>query len=93
MPIVDTDGRVIAVLVGRPDDADWENVTAAAYGALTDASLHLEFKSKVKNHRRGRFPALNFGISYGGGQTVRAFSSEDFTLLISARLRHRNQEI
>lgn len=74
-PIVDNDGRVIAVLVGQPDDPDWHNVASAAYDALTDAASRLKFSSKIKNHRRGRFPALNYGISHGGGTEVCTFLS------------------
>lgn len=70
MPLVDHDRRVIGHLIGRPaDDPTWGSVNDEASRALEHARNKLVFSTKDKVHRRGRFPALAYGISHGGGQT------------------------
>ena len=68
--IVDKDGRIIAVLAGSPNDADWASVHRSAYAALQTARRRCRFPKKTTTHRRGNFPALSAGISFGGGQKV-----------------------
>lgn len=70
VPITDKDGRVIAVLAGQPDDPGWDEVHQSAADSL-DACRG---KMKQGTHRRGRYPMLSSGISFGGGQTVRSSS-------------------
>ncbi|KAH9842015.1 uncharacterized protein C8Q71DRAFT_690084, partial [Rhodofomes roseus] len=67
-PITDDCGRVIAVLCGAPDDSQWHNVQAGAAAAIAEAREELSLTVKDRVHRRGDFPALAVGISYGGGQ-------------------------
>ena len=69
--IVDKDGRIIAVLVGCPANLDWPSVHRSAHAALQAARKRCRFPKKSTKHRRGDFPALSAGISYGGGQKVR----------------------
>lgn len=65
--IVDQKQRIIAVCVGRPSgDKTWESMHQKASEILGVAKDGILF-GKKKN-RRGNFPALSFGISYGGGQ-------------------------
>ncbi|KAI0047168.1 hypothetical protein FA95DRAFT_1492950, partial [Auriscalpium vulgare] len=82
--ILDANDRIIAVLLGRPKEHEDESRTLPEHrwtattsrvavlfedlrrkglesGALTDAHLA---------HRRGKYAALSFGNSYGGGATV-----------------------
>lgn len=68
--IVDKDGRVIAVLAGCPNDSNWESVHKSGHVALQSARKRCRFPKKARNHRRGNFPALSAGISFGGGQKV-----------------------
>jgi hypothetical protein len=68
VPITDGSGRVIAVLVGRPDDENWEVVHLSAAQALEDARPKRRFPPKSLNHRRGTYPALHSGVSIGNGQ-------------------------
>ena len=42
-----------------------------AFNALKASRQRCRFPKKSKQHRRGKFAALNCGISHGGGQTVR----------------------
>jgi hypothetical protein len=66
--IVDRDGRLIAILGGRPKDERWERVQAEAQEHLQEALDRLEME-KGCSHRRGQFSTLSCGVSHGGGQT------------------------
>ena len=74
--ILDKKERVVAALVGRPDDPQWGNTVDAAAGVMreverqgADADL---FTEDSLHHRRGQFLAIPAGVSFGGGQTVRS---------------------
>ncbi|KAF7970990.1 hypothetical protein HWV62_22491 [Athelia sp. TMB] len=67
-PICDSKGRVIAVCVAQP--RSWECVNRDAVAAIKAARKRLYFPKKSRRHRRGDFPALAYGVSYGGGQQV-----------------------
>ncbi|KAH7918686.1 hypothetical protein BV22DRAFT_993901, partial [Leucogyrophana mollusca] len=68
--IVDAEDRILAVLAGRPDDPTWDDVVEDATKALHEAGLAAKIPVKKRRHRRGEYPALAAGVSYGGGQTV-----------------------
>lgn len=67
--ILDSCGRIIAVLAGRPDDPSWESVHLEAVELLEKTRPLLRLSKKSTRHRRGNFAALSYGISHGGGQT------------------------
>lgn len=46
-------------------------VNRDAQALFDDTRIRFNFKPEQATHRRGEFPALAVGISYGGGQTVR----------------------
>lgn len=69
--IVDTEGRVIGLLAGRPADPAWDNVASEAYAAMARAAKEATFSAKQKLHDRGNFATLAVGVSFGGGRTVR----------------------
>lgn len=80
--IVDKDGRIIAVFVGKPDDPEWDTkVVPGACRALDRAwRTGVEngaFSSADRVHRRGTFLSVTFGASFGGGQLV-IFLAMDF---------------
>lgn len=50
------------------NDPTWPSVQLKCANSLENAKKSLYFSKKQKNHRRGNFLALSFGISYGGGQ-------------------------
>lgn len=57
------------MLVGRPgSDPTWEPMHIAAADKLEEARGRCKLSPKDTLHRRGRFPALASGISFGGGQ-------------------------
>ncbi|KAL1736325.1 hypothetical protein EV714DRAFT_198920 [Schizophyllum commune] len=69
VPILDKKRRVIAVLAGAPDQKDWPAQHTSLADAIEAARPHLKFTTVQKKHRRGVFPAIAVGHSYGGGQT------------------------
>lgn len=72
-PILDNGGRVIAVLAGRPSDSSYTEAADRAFEAMVCEGRAAGFGSDVPKHRRGAFPALNTGVSYGEGQQQPAF--------------------
>ncbi|KAH9846592.1 hypothetical protein C2E23DRAFT_683769, partial [Lenzites betulinus] len=67
-PIVDAEGTVFAVLAGRPRDEGWDKEVCDATRALEDARATCGMNGEYL-HRRGEYPCITSGISYGGGQT------------------------
>ncbi|PPR01535.1 hypothetical protein CVT26_015140 [Gymnopilus dilepis] len=68
-PILDANGLVMGVCIGAPrGDESWEDVHQRAADVIQNARPNLVFDPKEKTHRRGKFPAVNVGISHGGGQ-------------------------
>lgn len=72
--ILDDEGRIIAVLAGRPTKDsgagdDWAEVIAGLEAAINKLHRRCSFTAKDRDHRRGPHPAKAFGVSYGGGQT------------------------
>ncbi|KAJ7791526.1 hypothetical protein B0H14DRAFT_2624906 [Mycena olivaceomarginata] len=70
--IVDADGRIVAVLIGRPEGDDWDEVIDEI-NRLFDAIRRRGYKRKVfkagsKSHRRGTYHLLFDGYSFGSGQ-------------------------
>ncbi|KAJ7705954.1 hypothetical protein B0H16DRAFT_1746966 [Mycena metata] len=69
-PILDRNGRIIAVLAGQPYHAEYRAATDAAFAAMRSASKTTHFSAEMKKHRRGLFAAVNVGLSYGKGQST-----------------------
>lgn len=74
--IIDDENRIIAILLGRPvakpgTPDDWPTVVAGLEAAINKLGEEGDFSKEERNHRRGPLPAKDFGISHGGGQTVR----------------------
>ncbi|KZT00442.1 uncharacterized protein LAESUDRAFT_666199, partial [Laetiporus sulphureus 93-53] len=67
-PITDSEGRVIGVLAGSPNDPSWQSVNSEASALLKKAQTQMHFTSKMEKHLRGDYPALSVGVSFGGGQ-------------------------
>lgn len=70
IPITDSSGRVIGVLVGRPDDSSWEHVHLAAADDIEAARREMEIPKGATSHRRGRFYAEAVGATMGPGARV-----------------------
>ncbi|KAG2737102.1 hypothetical protein P692DRAFT_201733700, partial [Suillus brevipes Sb2] len=68
--LLDKNKRIIGVLAGQPRDDDWELAVSRACAAMEDARSRCAFKVCDTQHRRGLYPCLAAGVSYGGGQQV-----------------------
>ncbi len=68
-PIVDNKGRIVAVIVGQPHDTSYSAACMGAHDEIMREGAAANFR-KASSHRRGHFPAVNVGISYGKGQRV-----------------------
>ncbi|KAF8179481.1 hypothetical protein K438DRAFT_1603652, partial [Mycena galopus ATCC 62051] len=70
--ILDADGRIVAVLLGRPETADWDQVIAEMERVFEGVRLRSVarsvFKPKARRHRRGDFYVLKGGVTRGPGQ-------------------------
>ena len=65
--IFDSKDRVIGACVGPPDIAEWPAVHCAAFEKANAEREQATFAKEEHKHRRGRFPAINVGISMGTG--------------------------
>ncbi|KAK6978070.1 hypothetical protein R3P38DRAFT_2580491 [Favolaschia claudopus] len=71
--ILDCEGRIIAILLGRPEEEEeWEQVIRQIIELFNRVRKSGEksraFRPKDLSHRRGRFAVLASGVSFGGGQ-------------------------
>ncbi|KAJ7198440.1 hypothetical protein C8J57DRAFT_1635380 [Mycena rebaudengoi] len=70
--VLDVHGRIIVILIGTPEDPDWDKVIKDAIKAMKRARRHGArrglFKTGDMHHRRGRYLPLHSGVSFGGGQ-------------------------
>ncbi|KAJ7038633.1 hypothetical protein C8F04DRAFT_951034, partial [Mycena alexandri] len=69
--ILDVDGRIIAILLGTPEDEEWPQVIEDAVAAMARARREALRSGEWRVgaiHRRGTFLPLRYGVSFGGGQ-------------------------
>ena len=88
---MDEEKRIIAALVGQPDDPEWSEVIDAATAVMQEVQqLGMSeqlFSEKHLDHRHGEFLAIPVGVSFGGGQTVRIdWLSQRYRLLTNSNL-------
>ncbi|KAK0430349.1 hypothetical protein EV421DRAFT_1672427, partial [Armillaria borealis] len=67
--IVDNKGQIVAVIAGQPHDPSYSAACMDAHDEIMQEGAAANF-CKASSHHRGRFPAVNVGISYGKGQRV-----------------------
>jgi hypothetical protein len=67
--LVDTEGRIIAVLVALPSDPTWKDVADGMEAAFREAQPAMSSSSSEED-KRGNFTKINAGYSFGGGQQV-----------------------
>ncbi|KAF9035951.1 hypothetical protein BJ165DRAFT_642156 [Panaeolus papilionaceus] len=70
VPLIDEEDRIIAILAGMPVDPGYLQAGKNVFARGLLASQQGNFSSDERQHRRGSFVSLPFGISYGSGQTV-----------------------
>ncbi|KAH9857668.1 hypothetical protein C2E23DRAFT_805249 [Lenzites betulinus] len=66
--ILDGADRIVGVLAGRPEDPAWDGVVREANIAMHRARRRCRFRRPDVAHRRGSYPTLARGVSFGGGQ-------------------------
>jgi|SRR5882762_2553672 len=76
--IVNEKNHIIAMLCRRPKDGNWDRVVEEMTRVLLGAREQANLKPEDLSHRRGHYPALSTGVSYGGGQTVRSLFISPF---------------
>ncbi|KAJ7028885.1 hypothetical protein C8F04DRAFT_963445 [Mycena alexandri] len=90
-PIVDRNGRIIAVLAGQPDHDGYRDATQLAFEAIRDAGNNARFPAEMRKHRRGLFAAVNVGLFYGQGQWTPCWlNNKDYTGLAEGLLANAN---
>ncbi|KIM79960.1 hypothetical protein PILCRDRAFT_9849, partial [Piloderma croceum F 1598] len=85
-PIVDGQDRIIAALAGQPNDPQWDGVSDGAADAVRNAGEACSFTPNQGKHRRGPFPALATGVSFGGGQQASNLLNSTINALVLASL-------
>lgn len=68
MPILDTEGRIVAILAGCPNDKSWPELSRHAAKLLEQTRVSCNMQEE--KHRRGMFSSLRGGVSHGGGQKM-----------------------
>ncbi|PPQ67439.1 hypothetical protein CVT26_007233 [Gymnopilus dilepis] len=66
-PYFDSEGRLVCVAAGRPDDARFLAAADAVFEHLAVAGKAAAFRKSHVEHPRGAFPAVNVGITHGQG--------------------------
>ena len=90
-PLVDKCGIICGILAGQPSEKGYHDATIAAFKAIRDAGNATTFNEKVTTHRRGDFPAINTGVSYGKGQKEpRSLRTDPYTEMIEGLLESRD---
>lgn len=69
-PILDSQGRILAVLIPPPDNSSYQESTKRAFSAMKAQVAWADFHGKDLHHKRGdNFAGINVGLSYGNGHT------------------------
>lgn len=61
---------MIAVLAGQPQDEGYADSCHKVFDLLAWEGAASKFSTKEQLHRRGSYPALNVGVTYGKGTPV-----------------------
>ncbi|KAJ6562525.1 hypothetical protein B0H19DRAFT_942775, partial [Mycena capillaripes] len=69
-PLIDSKGRIFAVLAGQPRDPTYQTSVASAFDAILQEGTAARFPASMRNHWRGLFAAINVGLTFGKGQKV-----------------------
>lgn len=72
MPLYDRKNRIYASLSGRPAGDSYGTAASNSFFRILEEGSDANFHRSHSVHRRGNFPALNVGVSYGMGQQVPA---------------------
>ncbi|KAJ7260848.1 hypothetical protein B0H12DRAFT_1013847, partial [Mycena haematopus] len=85
-PLVDSAGRIFAVLAGQPDNDAYRAAVQRAYAFIKEQGNTTHFSAAMRNHRRGLFAAVNVGLTMGKGATIPSWIDGHQTSLAEALL-------
>ncbi|KAJ3807758.1 hypothetical protein F5876DRAFT_47434, partial [Lentinula aff. lateritia] len=68
VPLADGEHCVMVCMLDGPDDPTYQKAVENMTESILNAGQETAWTSKEKKHKRGNFPALARGISYGKGQ-------------------------
>ncbi|KAF9529559.1 hypothetical protein CPB83DRAFT_852309 [Crepidotus variabilis] len=68
-PVLDSLKRVAVVLVGKINQESYQNATKEVFEGMEACGASAYFSDSESKHKRGKFPAVNVGISLGPGGT------------------------
>jgi hypothetical protein len=89
--LIDKGGVICGVLAGQPSQKKYRDAATAAFKAIQDADKATKFNKKTTTHRRGNFPAINTGVSYGKGQKEpRSLQTHPYTPTVDSLLKNPN---
>ncbi|KAJ7233283.1 hypothetical protein B0H12DRAFT_1028599 [Mycena haematopus] len=91
-PLVDAQGRILAVLVGQPDDDGYRTAVRRAFDFISSEGCGARFPASMRHHRRGLFAAINIGLTHGKGQLAPTWMDNGVYTPLVARLL-ANQDI
>ncbi|KAF8186239.1 hypothetical protein BJ912DRAFT_1060287 [Pholiota molesta] len=66
-PIVDCNGLIVAHIAGSPPDTSYDEDCMKLFNVIIEESSSDTFKKAELNHKRGEFPAVNFGFTLPNG--------------------------
>ncbi|KAF8208625.1 hypothetical protein K438DRAFT_1573939, partial [Mycena galopus ATCC 62051] len=90
-PLVDSTGRIFAVLAGQPTKEGYPEAVARAYNFIKSQGYAAHFPASMCRHRRGLFAAINVGLSYGKGQTAPTWlDNKEHTALAQSLLANKD---
>ncbi|KAJ7481041.1 hypothetical protein B0H11DRAFT_1230917 [Mycena galericulata] len=79
--------RIIAILLGQPEDEGWDNVVVDAFQAMD--RVRRAGRRSGSFHRRGHHTILASGVSFRGGQIgIKCWSSRIEFILIAFGMSH-----
>ncbi|KAJ7902390.1 hypothetical protein B0H13DRAFT_2234000 [Mycena leptocephala] len=85
-PLVDSAGRVFAVLAGQPDNDAYRAAVGRTYTFIEDQGTAARFPAAMRHHRRSLFAAVNVGLMMGKGATAPSWNDNKEYTGLMARL-------
>ncbi|KAF9544840.1 hypothetical protein CPC08DRAFT_649537 [Agrocybe pediades] len=67
MPLCEADGKIWGVLAGQVDDEKYWTACDGLYQRLVELGQSKVMQEDVKDNKRGAYPVLNIGVTYGPG--------------------------
>ncbi|KAJ7633745.1 hypothetical protein B0H17DRAFT_1217452 [Mycena rosella] len=78
IPLVDSNGRIVAVLAGQPRNDEYREAVQCAFQFICKTGAAACFPASMSVHRRGLYAVINVGLVYGKalrGQTKPSVAS------------------